>query len=275
MATLKTPAGIRLYYEVHGQGEPLLMLGGIMMNTSSWGLHLPYITPHAQVILMDFRDQARSDKMKTDYDLQVHVDDIGHLLDELKLPKVHLLGVSYGGMVALLFALHHPERVQSLILANTLHYIPYHLQAIGRAWEVAGELNDATRFFELVLPYIYSNSFYATHYEFLRERQKMFASFLTQDWFDGFRRLCRSAYNFSIPPSELQKLAIPVLLIGADEDHVTPLPLMMEMHRLMPQAEFLVIPRAGHGAVIERPREFLTAVVGFIRRHGMKKGGES
>ncbi len=269
MATVQVSDGVTLYYEVHGQGDPLVMLGGIMMSTASWTMYLPYLTSHAQLILVDLRDQGRSSKMDKDYSIQVHVDDVRAMLDHLRLSKVHLFGVSYGGSVALLFALRHPERVQSLILANTFHYIPNHLRAIGRAWEVAAELNDAARFFELAIPYIYSSTFYATHYEFLKKRQEMFRSMLTREWFEGFRRLCRSALDLAIDEEELKRLAMPILLIGAEEDRVTPLPFMEEMHRSLNQAEFLVIPRAGHGAVIERPKEFLTAIVGFIHRHKM------
>ncbi len=268
MPTVQVSDGLELYYELQGQGDPLVVLGGIMMSTASWAMYVPHLAPHARVILVDLRDQGRSTRVDRDYSIEVHVDDVCTLLDNLGLSKVHLFGVSYGGSVALLFALRYPERVQTLILANTFHWIPNHLRAIGRAWEVAAELNNPARFFELAIPYIYSSTFYRTHQEFLKQRQKMFTSMLTPEWFAGFRRLCRSALDLAVSPEQLQKLAMPILLIGAEEDHVTPLPFMMEMYHLLPKAEFLVIPRAGHGAVVERPQEFLTAIVGFIHRHG-------
>ncbi len=267
MATFKTEDGLQLYYEVHGQGEPVVFLGGIMMSTASWAQHVPVLAQHARLILLDLRDQGRSERMNADYRLDVHVPDVIRLLDELGLSSAHLFGLSYGGQIVQAAALAHPERVRTLILANTNHYIPNHLAEIGRAWEVAADLNDGERFFQLAVPYIYSSEFYATYLDVLRQRQAMFKSLLTREWFEGFKRLCRSTEGFSLTPAELGRLSMPVLLIGADEDMITPVRLMEEMHRAIPNSEFITLPRAGHGAFLERAMEFTTAVIGFLAKH--------
>jgi len=69
---------------------------------------------------VDFRDQGFSSPYPQEYDLSIHVDDLKELFDHLELQKVHLVGVSYGAMVALLFALKYPEYLATLILGNAV-----------------------------------------------------------------------------------------------------------------------------------------------------------
>jgi len=267
MPTLRTKDGLDLYYEVHGTGEPLVLLGGIMMSAASWAAHVPVLSKHVRLILLDMRDQGRSGRMRGEYPLDIHIPDLLKLLDELGIERTHVMGVSYGGQVAQRFARMHPERVKTLILANVNHYITNLLGEIGKAWEVAAALNDGERFFQLAIPYIYSRQFYATHLDALRQRQAMFKTTLTKDWFEGFVRLCHSAMGFRMTPDDLRSLRMPTLLLGAEEDQLTSPRVMAEMFEEIPGSEFVVLPAAGHGACIERPGDFMTPVIGFLVKH--------
>jgi len=272
MATIRTADGLRLHYEEHGQGEPVVILGGIMMSAASWAQHLPVLSQHVRVVLIDLRDQGRSDRAPEPYLLDAHVPDVCHLLDELGLASAHVLGLSYGGQVAQRLALSHPDRLRTLVLANVNHYISNHLAEIGRAWEVAAELNDGERFFQLAVPFIYSPDFYAESLDVLRERQAMFKTMLTKEWFEGFVRLCRSTEGFRVPVEDLRRISMPTLLLGADEDIITPVRLMETMYREIPNCEFLTIPFSGHGAFLERAGEFLSIVLGFWAKHEKLRG---
>jgi len=90
MPKLDVGDGIKINYEVHGEGEPVLFLGGIMMNTMSWAAFVPVLSRKFKLILMDFRDQGQSSKMTKPYKIDIHVGDVIKLLDELAIPKVHL-----------------------------------------------------------------------------------------------------------------------------------------------------------------------------------------
>ncbi len=267
MPTLKTRDGLELYYEVHGSGEPLLLLGGVMMSAASWAAHVPVLSRHVRLILLDMRDQGRSGRMRGEYPLDIHLPDILALFDELKIESAHVMGVSYGGQVAQRFALAHPQRVRTLILANVNYYITNLLAEIGKAWEVAANLNDGERFFQLAVPFIYSRAFYAKHLEALRRRQAMFKNTLTKEWFEGFVRLCHSAMAFRLTKEDLGRLLMPTFLLAAEEDQLTPLRVMEEMYEAIPHCEFVSLPGAGHGACLERPGDFMTAVIGFLVKH--------
>lgn len=267
MPFLNLKDGTKIYYEVHGEGEPVIFLHGIMMSTLSWLAFIPELSRRFKLILVDFRDQGQSSRMKEEYGQDIHVGDIVSLLDELTLPKVHMMGLSYGGQVALRFALQHQRRIKSFCLFNTPNLISNHLREIGRAWETAAALNDGERFFQLAIPFIYSEPFYEQNLAFLMERQKMFKSLLTQEWFEGFIRLSKSVKDYSISREELKTIQVPTLLVGADLDMVISSRSMKDIHESIPNCEFIMIPNAGHGAFLERMNEFLTILIGFVTKN--------
>lgn len=264
--------GGRLYFEEHGQGEPLLFLNGIMMNTLSWAEYVPFFAARFRLILLDFRDQGRSSKLERPYDIETHAGDLLELLDGLGLARVHVMGLSYGGQVALRLAVRHQDRLKSLVLANVAREISNHLRAIGQAWERAAELGDGERFFQLAIPFIYSAAFYERSWDSLRQRQELFKTLLTKEWFEALVRLNRSVAGYSVSREELLGILVPTLLIGADEDMIVPLRCMDEIHEALPDCEFVTLRRAGHGAFLERKKEFMTLVSGFVAKHG--GGGE-
>jgi 3-oxoadipate enol-lactonase len=267
MAVLNLRDGGKLYYELQGEGAPLVLVNGVMMNTVSWGLYVPLLSRTCRLILFDMRDQGQSSKMKEQYGLEAHVPDLLNLLDELGLPKVHMMGGSYGGDVILKFALAHQDRLETIILPNTINFVTKYLEQVGKGWEMAAELNDGERFFQMIMPTIYSIEFIERHLDFLVQRQAMFKSVLTKEWFEAFTRLSRSAANFYVSPEQLRTIKVPTLLIGAEQDVITPLWYMETLHENIPGSEFVVLPKTAHGAVLERIPEMVTLITGFVVKH--------
>lgn len=108
-----------IYYEVHGEGHPLLMILGLGQDIATWDMQVPELSEHFKMVLFDNRDSGRSSRCKCDYTtLDMAMDSIG-LMDYLKIERFHLLGTSMGGMVAQHVALIAPERVTGLVLAST------------------------------------------------------------------------------------------------------------------------------------------------------------
>jgi len=267
MPFLKTKDGAELYYEVHGEGEPIIFLNGIMMSTLSWAGLIPIASKKFKLILFDFRDQGHSSKMKEPYELDIHVGDLLSLIDSLRISKIHMLGLSYGGLVALKFALLHPNRLNTLILPNTISFISNHLQEIGKAWETAAGLDDGEKFLQLARPFIYSGTFYQNHFDLILKYQEMIKTMLTKEWFEAFMRLSRSTRKYYISPDELKTIKIPTLLIGAEQDIIAPVKEMMTIYESVSGCEFITIPQAGHGAYLEKTNEFVTIVTGFVFKH--------
>ena len=110
---------------------------------------------------MDFIDQGQSDKLKSSlYTQDIQVQVIECLLKELKLKKVSVVGISYGGEVAIQFAIKHPNLVDRLVLFNTTPYTSPWLAEIGYKWNSIGKTRDGQTYYQATIPAIYSPSFY-------------------------------------------------------------------------------------------------------------------
>ncbi len=262
---LKLPDKGELYYEIHGDKGPwVVFLNGIMMSTASWAGLKDHMEKDYRLLLIDFRDQGKSSKMEeSQYTWKIHVDDLIALLDHLKIEKINMLGVSYGGQVALEFTRNHQDRLASLLLVNVIPKVTKYLKAISDSWELAAAMNSGSDFFTISIPPIYSDVFYESNFSWLQKRQDIFEDMLTKEWFEGFTRLSKSAKDFDCSDL-LEKIKVSTLVLSAERDILTPAEHMKEMASKIEKSIYLQIPNAGHAAFLEKQMEFLTVVKGFL-----------
>lgn len=261
--------GVELFYSLDGQGEEtIVFLNGIMMNTLSWNEFVPVLTEqnNYRFLRVDFRDQGQSSHFQEEYHVSIHVEDLKELFDHLGLQKVHLLGVSYGAMVAMLFALKHPEYLSSLILANAVAQVTKFLQAASDIWEYSASTNSGELFFKLSMPFIYSDDFYNRNWQWLKEREAIFDKILTPEWFASLLRLSRSSKEFDIL-DEIDKINVPTLLVAGTRDIITPIYEMKKIQERIVNSKMVIIENAGHASFYEKMEEFCTQVLGFIALH--------
>jgi len=110
---------VNLYYEVSGQGAPLILIMGLRRNVSWWYQQIPDLSQHFRVIAFDNRGAGRSDKPVMEYSISLFADDTAGLMNALGIKTAHILGISMGGYIAQELAIRHPEMVRSLILGCT------------------------------------------------------------------------------------------------------------------------------------------------------------
>jgi pimeloyl-ACP methyl ester carboxylesterase len=106
--------GVRLYYEIYGKGEPLLMVHGNGGSIADFGAQIAHFKQHYQVIAMDSRDQGKSGDSTGRLTYEKMSDDLDALLDEVKVGPVNVLGWSDGAIEALLLGIRHPEKVKKI-----------------------------------------------------------------------------------------------------------------------------------------------------------------
>ncbi len=111
--------GCEIYYEVHGQGDPLVLIMGLRRNVEWWFRQIPALSEHFQVIAFDNRGAGRSDKPVMEYSMRLFADDTAGLMKALDISKAHILGISMGGYLAQELALNYPAKVKSLVLGCT------------------------------------------------------------------------------------------------------------------------------------------------------------
>jgi pimeloyl-ACP methyl ester carboxylesterase len=110
---------IQIYYEEHGQGQPLIMILGLGQDVATWDFQIAELPKHVRLIVFDNRDSGQSSRCSVNYTTETMAQDMLGLMDHLEIKAAHVLGTSMGGMIAQHVALRAPERLNSLILVGT------------------------------------------------------------------------------------------------------------------------------------------------------------
>lgn len=254
-----------VFYDVHGEGRPLLILNGIMMSTKSWDPFLAALSADNMLIRLDFLDQGQSDRLEGQtYGQEIQVEVIKALLDALDIETINLVGISYGGEIALLFAVTHPERVARMVLFNTTAYTSPWLAEIGHQWNAIGKTRDGATYYKATIPVIYSPSFYEARLNWMKKREAYLLPIFSNPVFlDAMERLTNSAETFDVR-KDLYRVDAPTLIVAADEDYLTPISNQKALKDAIKQAEIVLLPGVGHASMYERPMLFVTLVLGFI-----------
>ncbi len=252
--------GINMYYEVHGEGEPLLLANGIFMNTTSWFGQLPFFSKYFKVIVYDMRGQGQTDKPSGDYSFEIHADDQRALLDYLGIDRVHHVGISYGAELGLVFALKYSERLKSLVLSNCVSYIGPLLEKISNSWRYACVNNDPEMFYHVTVPFNFSETFIANNREFFNvalERYKLLDLKAFIPLLDAFQKLDVT--------NQLFEIKIPTLVIGGKKDMLKPPdPYSYILNQKISNSKLEIVDEAGHALTHEKPDEFNSLVLEFL-----------
>lgn len=252
-----------IYFEVHGEGKPLVILNGIMMSHMSWYQFLPELTIDNKVILLDFLDQGKSDKIQEEYTQALQVEVVKRVLDELDIKSANIFGISYGGEIAQQFAIKHKSYVNKLVLFNTTAYTNPWLTDIGRGWISTAERYCGEAFYNVTIPVIYSPVFYTENIEWMNNRKKLLYTIFTKEFLDGMIRLIKSAESFDVR-EQLQDIKAKTLIVGSELDFITPTMEQQLIHSKIQGSKLIIIPKCGHASMYERPNEFLSILKGFI-----------
>ena len=226
--------GVRLYYEVYGQGPPLLLIHGNGANIWSMKHQIAYFSQHYQVIAMDSRDHGRSGDAKDALTFEAMADDQVALLDYLHAGPALVLGWSDGAIEALLLAMRHPDKVTK-VAAMAANLDPEGL---------------APQFLKLLGP----------------PRKADPAHVPTRP--DRVDALDRDEPH--IKPEALEAIAAPVLVLAADHDAIAD-EHTLEIYHHLPNSQLVIFPDATHMIPVDDPDRFNAVVDRFFRTPFVKK----
>jgi len=254
--------GKKIHYETHGEGTPIVLLNGIMMSTLSWYQFIQPLSANNQLILVDFLDQGQSDKHPEPYNLDIQVAVVKGLLDHLGIEKAAIAGISYGGNVALKFALTHPSYVHRLLVFNAAAKTGEWLRELGQSWTMAA--SDPAQFYYTTIPIIYSQEFYNSRPDWVKVRRDFLTGqvFTNKDFMDSLVRLTRSADDYDIS-GQLDKITAKTLLVASETDPITPPSQQYNLQGGIKDSELVLLPGAGHATMYERPALFISLILGF------------
>ncbi len=255
--------GIQIYYELHGRedADVLVLSNGVLMSTASWAFQTPVLSQHYRLLLYDCRGMWQSDHPPGPYSMELHADDLAALLEALGIQQAHIGGISYGAEISMVFALKYPQKTRSLILSSAVSQIGPLLKGFMESWIAATRAKDPDMLFDVTCPLNFSEAWIAANQATLdlaRERYK------TLD-LDAFLELLLSFAQLDVT-AELHKIAVPALVIVGEEDILKPRKYAEIIAREIPNAEFVVVPHAGHAVCWEQPGVFNTLSLGFLAK---------
>jgi len=267
MPTVKVD-DINIYYETHGEGEPLVLIMGYGGHSGWWAPQIPVFSQEYRVVAFDNRGAGRSDKPDIPYTMEMMAGDIAGLLDAIGIDVAHVYGVSMGGMIAQEFALRYPDRVTSLILGCTnfggTHQIIPDAEAMTLLFDLERmkQLTPEERARQM-LPFVCSQEFIDNNPDIIERFVTIVAEYVTP--IHGYQRqgeaiMRHDTYN------RLPQIKAPTLVIVGDADRLAPVENSRLLASRIPDAELVILENTGHG-FMETAEEANNKVLDFLRRH--------
>jgi pimeloyl-ACP methyl ester carboxylesterase len=254
--------GQTLYYEDHGEGEPLVCLMGLSADVLAWTLQVPAFSARHRTVLLDNRDVGRSSRADGPYEIADLARDTLALADGLELDAFHLLGYSMGGAIAQEIACQAPDRIRTLTLSVTFASGGAWARALSDVWASRVHKISHEEHIDELLLLNHSEEFFENADAVAYMRGMMLENPHPQEPDAFCRQLAASSRHDT--RDRLGALALPVHVIGAERDILVPVWKSKELAELIPGAKLTLLESAPHGALIEQAERFNDAVLEFI-----------
>lgn len=247
--------GIKVYYEVYGKGEPIILLHGAFYTIEmNWGQIIPELSKTRKVIAIEFQGHGHTPFSERKLDIVTLAKDVEGIMDYLKVDSADVAGYSMGGSVAYQFAVQSPQRLKKLVI-------------ISSTYKTAGWLPIVNTAFKDFKPELFDNTPLKTAYDVAAPDKTKWRKFLKQ-MFD-FAQL-----PFDCGDSNIAKIAAPVLIISGDNDGLDKVELMKTYQLLgggvsdlspMPKSHLAIVPSQGHVSLMMQTKTLLGYLDEFLK----------
>ena len=267
--------GVKISYRVYGNGFPVIFIHGYGAKKEIWKPQVAEMSKRFKLVTFDLRGTGESDRPNIPYTMKMMAEDVNGLAEFLNIKKAHIIGRSFGGMIAQNVSLLYPEKVEKLVLIATNYgrtntdwvEIPKN----GRLEEIETLKHDPLKAFRQKSKWLF-------HIKFRKEMEanptkKFYGVFSMEDL------IRESTVNPSRPQDiinqaeamkthytfdKLTEIKHDTLLIAASHDRQTPVSVMMEMNKRIPHSELKIINEAGHFMTLSRASEVNKMILDFL-----------
>ena len=248
--------GINLYYEVYGEGKPLILLHGAFMNIeTNWGQLIPELVKTRKVIAIEMQGHGHSPFSDRQLSINNFAAEVKGVMDYLKIDSADMIGYSMGGSVAYQFAVQNPKCLKKLVI-------------ISSTYKTSGWLPVVSSAFKDFKPEFFDDSPMKTAYDAVAPDKTKWRKFVEQ--MIGFMQV-----PFNIGDSNIAKIAAPVLIIAGDNDGTDKVELAKTYQLLgagvsadlapMPKSQLAIVPAQGHVSLMMQTKTILDYLEGFLK----------
>ena len=259
----------RVWWERFGTGaaDTVVLFNGLAMHTRAWHPFLADLRPGHDVLLYDYLGQGQSSSPDEPYSIPALADDLAAILDHVGIDRVHAVGVSYGGFIALDFARRHPQRLHTLTLSGIL---------LARERQFAMYQDLSLRFyrggpaaFELYTRYLYEKIFGEA---FLRRTPPETLEAMRERFHERYRERVHALVRlteaqdpfFAALDANLpgyRSILCPALVVAGDQDRAIPLWQQRSLLAVLPDVRLEVLADTGHVVYLEQRERFFAPVL--------------
>jgi len=255
---------IQMFYEVHGEGFPLIMIMGFTGNTSWWDPRwIQTLSEKFKVIAFDNRGAGRTDISDREYSIKLFADDTAGLMNALGIPQANVLGMSMGGMIAQELVLNYREKVKKLVLCATHCGGAKSVQA---SEEVLGTLTadrsgvSAEEIARMTIPLLFTEDFLKN----IPGVEELVIEHISKNPIsnEAFMRQMSAIMQFDTY-DRLSQIKTPTLILHGKQDILIPPGNGAILGKAIPEARLVSFENSAHG-LIEETEEVLHAIVEFL-----------
>ena len=248
--------GIKVYYEVYGQGKPIVLLHGAFYTIEmNWGQLIPELSKTRKVIAIEFQGHGHTPFSDRKLDIVTFASDVEGVMNYLKVDSADVAGFSMGGSVAYQLAIQNPKRVRKLVI-------------ISSTYKTSGWLPVVNGGFKDFKPDFFDNTPLKAAYDSIAPDKTKWRKFIKQ-------MIDFAGVPFDCGDSNISKMAMPVLLISGDNDGLDKIELMKTYQLLgggvsadlgpMPKSHLAIVPSQGHVSLMMQTKAILNYLDGFLK----------
>ena len=248
--------GIKVYYEVYGEGRPIVLLHGAFMTIDmNWGQLIPELSKNRKVIAIELQGHGHTPFSDRKLSHATLARDVEGVMDYLKIDSADVAGYSFGGAVAYQFAIQSPNRVRKLVI-------------ISSTYKNSGWLPQVTDAFKTMKPELFTNSPMKAAYDAVAPDKTKWTKFLEQ-------MIAFNHETFDLGETNISKITAPVLLISGDNDGLDKIELIKTYQLLggavcgdfgaMPKSQLAVVPSQGHVSLMMQTKTILGYLDSFLK----------
>jgi len=257
-----TVNGIRIHYEVAGEGPWVVLSHSLACAGAMWDEQWAILTARYRVLRFDTRGHGASDAPPGGYTLTQMADDLHGLFASAGVERPHFVGLSMGGMIGMTYALAHPGALRSLVLCDTTSRIPEEARPVWAERIATAERQGMEPLVEPTLKRWFTEPFLARRGPVVERVAQM----IRRTPPAGYAGCCHAIAQLDLT-DRLRAIDCPVQVMVGEQDVGTPVAMSRAIHAAVPGSELVIIPQASHLSNLEQPEAFNRALLDFLQRH--------
>lgn len=260
-------SGLKLHYRIQGnaQGPWLVLLNGLLSDTTMWTAVLPGLVGRYRVLTFDSRGQGRSDApLEGPYPTALLAEEAWELFTRLGVERPWLIGLSNGSAMSLELLTLHPGAFAGGVLTSAMPRFDFAMGLKAEHWAHCLEVGGPLLQFDAVAPFLWGDTFLEARHGVLRAYHQVVTG--GDKPMHGNLHQIRGTLGWDIR-DRLARIQAPVLVLSGVEDLLTPPWKCLETARLIPGSRFEVVPGIGHAYPVEDPKGFLSTVRRFLDKN--------